>query len=323
MSTYIHFTDQQKEQARQTDLVSLLKLQGEPVKRSGSEYEWRDGTQKVTVCGNLWFHQYERVGGDAVDFVRKFYDKSYPEAVEYLLVNSNGTRIASSAVVKERKPFELPLKNDNMRRAYTYLLSRRKIDKNVLDAFVCRQMIYESETYHNVVFVGYDTSGIPRHANMRGTGAERVYKGNAPGSQPEYSFHWTGTSRYLYLFEAPIDMLSFLSLRKENWKNHSYAACCGVSDYVLWQMIKDYPSIKYVYLCLDSDQPGQAAAHRMQSRLSEKGIQSEILVPIHKDWNDDLRAVCETPRNSAAFSCSNKKDEGEGENPCQALGHLS
>ena len=76
MSTYIHFTDEQKEQARQTDLVSLLKLQGESVKRSGSEYEWRDGTQKVTVRGNLWFHQYERVGGDAVDFVRKFYDKS-------------------------------------------------------------------------------------------------------------------------------------------------------------------------------------------------------------------------------------------------------
>ena len=66
---YIHFTDAQKEQARQTDLVSLLKSQGEKLKRSGSEYEWRDGSQKVTVRGNLWFHQYERTGGDAVDFV--------------------------------------------------------------------------------------------------------------------------------------------------------------------------------------------------------------------------------------------------------------
>lgn len=58
MSTYIHFTDEQKEQARQTDLASLLEAQGETVKRSGREFEWRDGSQKVTIRGNLWYHQY-------------------------------------------------------------------------------------------------------------------------------------------------------------------------------------------------------------------------------------------------------------------------
>ena len=86
MSTkYVHFTDEQKEQARQTDLCELLRSQGEKLKRSGSEYEWRDGSQKVTIRGNLWFHQYDQQGGDAIDFVRRFYDKDYPEAVEYLL----------------------------------------------------------------------------------------------------------------------------------------------------------------------------------------------------------------------------------------------
>ena len=52
---YIHFTDEQKEQARRTDLADLLRSQGEALKRSGSEYEWRDGSQKVTIRGNLWF----------------------------------------------------------------------------------------------------------------------------------------------------------------------------------------------------------------------------------------------------------------------------
>ena len=84
MSSYIHFTEEQKEQARQTDLCDLLQRQGEKLKRSGREYEWRDGSQKVTIRGNLWFHQYERVGGDAIDFVRKYMNKSYPEAMEYL-----------------------------------------------------------------------------------------------------------------------------------------------------------------------------------------------------------------------------------------------
>ncbi len=59
MSTYIHFTDEQKKQARQTDLAAMLKSQGETVRRSGSEYEWKDGSAKVTIRGNLWFHQYD------------------------------------------------------------------------------------------------------------------------------------------------------------------------------------------------------------------------------------------------------------------------
>lgn len=61
MSTeYIYFTAEQKEAARQTDLVAFLQSQGERLKRSGKEYVWRDGSEKVTVRGNLWFHQYER-----------------------------------------------------------------------------------------------------------------------------------------------------------------------------------------------------------------------------------------------------------------------
>ena len=84
MSSYIHFTDEKKTQARQTDIVSLLESQGETVKRSGKEFVWKDGTQKVTVRGNLWFRQYERVGGDAIDFVRRSMDKTYPQAMEYL-----------------------------------------------------------------------------------------------------------------------------------------------------------------------------------------------------------------------------------------------
>ena len=57
------------------------------------------------------------------------------------------------------------------------------------------------------------------------------------------------------MFEAPIDMLSFISMRKDGWHDHSYAACCGVADHVLRQMMKDNPNIGYVYLCLDSDVP--------------------------------------------------------------------
>lgn len=316
MSQYIHFTEQQKAQARQTDIAELLRSQGETLKRSGSESEWMDGGQKVTIRGNLWYHQYEQVGGDAVDFVRRFYNKSYPEAMEYLLGGSGGTLAVSPSVQKEEKPFVLPPKNDNMRRVFAYLLNGRGIDREVLYAFVHKGMIYESADYHNAVFVGFDSNGNPKHAHKRGTGSESSYKGNVSGSQPEYSFHWSGQSNTLYLFEAPIDMLSFISMRKvkdlqkvwsrENelknagvferelaaaacrWRKHSYAASCSVSDRVLFQMLKDNPNIRQVVLCLDSDEPGQTAAKRIADKLFVQGTASEILVPVHKDWNEDL-----------------------------------
>ena len=288
MSQYIHFTEQQKTQARQTDIAELLRSQGETLKRSGSESEWMDGGQKVTIRGNLWYHQYEQVGGDAVDFVRRFYNKSYPEAMEYLLGGSGGTLAVSPSVQKEEKPFVLPPKNDNMRRVFAYLLNCRGIDREVLYAFVHKGMIYESADYHNAVFVGFDSNGNPKHAHKRGTGSESSYKGNVSGSQPEYSFHWSGQSDTLYLFEAPIDMLSFISMQKEGWRQHSYAASCSVSDRVLFQTLKDNPNIRQVVLCLDSDEPGQTAAKRIADKLFVQGIASEILVPVHKDWNEDL-----------------------------------
>ncbi len=304
---YIHFTDEQKETARQTDIADLLHRQGETLKRSGSELEWRDGSQKVTVRGNLWFHQYDRQGGDAIDFVRRFYNKTYPEAMEYLLGKCDGTlTTAPPAQRKPPKPFVIPEKNENMRRVFAYLLNRRGIDRDVLYAFTHKGMIYESADYHNAVFVGFDQDGIPRHAHKRGSGSESTYKGNQDSSLPEYSFHWHGISDKLYLFEAPIDMLSFISMNKEGWRDHSYAAACGVSNQVLWQMMKDNPKIQKVYLCLDSDEPGQAAASRISDKLFIKGIPHEILVPIHKDWNEDLL-------------CPNEEAEEEGEAECQAL----
>lgn len=288
MSQYIHFTNEQKAQARQTDIVSLLKPQGETVKRSGSEYEWKDGSQKVTLRGNLWFHQYERVGGDAIDFVRRFYNKSYPEAMEYLLGNGSGLLIISPPVIKEKKPFKLPKPYRNMDRVKNYLHYVRGIDEEIIETFADENMIYESADYHNAVFVGFDKNDVPRHANKRGIGRGSTFKGNAESSMDEFAFHRIGKGKSLYLFEAPIDMLSFISMHKENWKNHSYAASCSVSDRVLFQCLKDYPYIEKVYLCLDSDELGQTAADRISTKLFALGIESEILVPIHKDWNEDL-----------------------------------
>ena len=300
---YIHFTEEQKQAARETDLVAFLQRRGEGLKRSGSEYEWKDGSAKVTIRGNLWFHQYERVGGDAIDFVRRFYGMDYPQAVELLLDGRSGFDKPTQCTATQQKPtkeFLLPKQNNTMHRVYAYLLQQRGIDREVLDAFVRGRMIYESAGHHNAVFVGYDQDGVPRHAHKRGTNSQSSYKGNQDASRPEFSFHWRGQSNRLYFFEAPIDLLSYISIQKEKWQEHSYAAACGVSDHVLWQMMKDNPNLNHVCLCMDNDEAGQSASQRIAEKLNAHGISNEILIPIRKDWNEDVlhsrEGLCPTLR---------------------------
>lgn len=248
-TTYTHFTPEEKDRAHNTDLITFLSSRGEELKRSGSEYQWLDGSEKITVRGNVWYHQYEQKGGDAVSFVQRFFDKSYPEAVQLLLDSGAGPIIPSDTTEKQDKTFILPPRYDNPRRAAAYLMNTRGIDHDVLLEFYRHGMFYESADYHNAVFVGFDADGIPRHAAKRSIGKNSHYKGNADGSRPEYSFHWHGTNGILMAFEAPIDMLSMITMVDRNgpgWEKSSYCACCGVSDHVIRQMFKKSCHLSHV-----------------------------------------------------------------------------
>ena len=105
--SYIPFTEQQREQARRPDLAAFLRQCGEEVKRSGSENMWLDHGRKVTIRGNLWFHQYEQVGGDTIDFACRFYNMEYPEAVQLMLAMDAGT-IREPVEPFSQKPLEIP-----------------------------------------------------------------------------------------------------------------------------------------------------------------------------------------------------------------------
>ena len=52
---------------------------------------------------------------------------------------------------------------------------------------------------------------------------------NIESSASEHCFHKNGTDKSLYVFEAPIDLLSHITLYPYGWQEHSYVACCGTS----------------------------------------------------------------------------------------------
>ena len=61
MSNYVHFAPEEKQQAHEANIEELLRREGETLKRSGTELQWGDGSNKVTIRGNTWYHQYEQV----------------------------------------------------------------------------------------------------------------------------------------------------------------------------------------------------------------------------------------------------------------------
>lgn len=298
MSGYIHFTEEQKQRANAVDLEDFLSRQGEKLLKSGREKRLASD-HSITVRGNRWYDHAEAKGGFAIDFVRMFYNQSFPEAVTMLLGGEQGQTYRESRPKEPEpaKPFVLPKACGNMHRVFAYLIRTRCLDRRIVMEFAREKMIYEDAKYHNAVFVGCDAEGVPRHAHKRGTNTTgEGFKGNVDGCDPRYSFHWIGKSDTLYVFEAPIDMLSFLSLYQQDWKQHSYVALCGVAEYALMQMLTDAPYLKKIALCLDNDKAGLQARERIKKHLSERGYRDVFpLFSNLKDWNEDLQALSKPP----------------------------
>ena len=298
MNEYIPFTDEQKRRANAMDLEDYLLRRGERLLPSGREKRLASD-RSITIRGSEWFDHDTQQGGRAIDFVRMHDGCSFQEAVTKLLNGEQGQMFQQTEERKAAPPkiFVLPPAHHSMRRVYAYLMQQRHIDRDIITYFARSGTLYEDAEYHNAVFVGTDEHGVARHAQKRSTNSQgKAFKLNVEGSDARYSFHHLGMDGELYVFEAPIDLLSYLTMNPEDWQRHSYVACCGTSYEPVRWMLTQMASPEAVYLCLDSDQTGQRACERMAELIhTEFCIPTQQLTPELKDWNEDLCALQDIP----------------------------
>ena len=279
----MQYTEEQIARANQTDLVSFLNEQGEQLVKSGREYRWKKH-DSVTISGNRWYRHSQSKGGYPVDFVMEFYYATFPEAVKILIGEEGEGRQKSCPAPS--KDFRLPEKNEDNEMIVKYLTESRALEKKLVMEWIARGDIYEEKKHHNVIFVGRDADGIPRYAHCRGTG-EIKYRGDVAGSDKSFGFCYRGTDNQLFVFEAAIDLLSFIQLFPKDWKKRSYLSLSGVSSMALMAFLSERPQITSVFLCLDNDQAGNEACEKLAGEISER--YSVIrLKPSRKDWNEIL-----------------------------------
>ena len=298
---YIPFTDEQKTAANTVDLVRFLHMRGEKLERVGREHKliYYDRCGKhdsITIRGSTWFDHKNQTGGGAIKFMQEFYGMDFQIAVQELLgysVTPLERKEISSIKAKEKKPFILPPKNKTMHRVYAYLIKQRYIAADVITHFAKAGTIFEDAEHHNAVFVGLDKNGIPRQASKRSTSSMgKTFRITCEGSDTRYSFAHFGTSDKLFVFEAPIDMLSYITMHPKNWQQDSYLALNGVYENAVLCALEEHKYLDKIYLCTDNDEGGIDGADRIRDILSEKGFENVFrLCPRNKDWNEDLKEL--------------------------------
>ena len=279
----MQYTKEQIARANQTDLVSFLNARGEQLVKSGREYRWKKH-DSVTVSGNRWYRHSQNKGGYPVDFVMEFYHATFPEAVK-MLIDEEGEGRQKSCLAPS-PDFRLPEKSETNETVIKYLTEIRRLEKDLVEEWIAGGNIYEEKKHHNVVFVGRDADGIPRYAHCRGTGGIK-YRGDVAGSDKSYGFCHRGEDNQLFVFEAAIDLLSFIQLFPKDWKKRSYLSLGGVSSVALMTFLSERPQITSVFLCLDNDHAGNEACEKLAGEIPD-GYRVIRLKPARKDWNEIL-----------------------------------
>lgn len=292
------------QEAKRMDLLTYLKNYEpfELVHFSGSTYTTKTH-DSLKISNGKWMWWSRGIGGrSALDYLIKVRDYTFLEAVQTIAGQAAITPPVSLPAEKTtEKKLLLPKKNGNQTRVVSYLKSRG-IDADIIKFCLQMGIVYESENYHNAVFVGRDREENPRYAALRGIGTDFI--GDANGSDKNYSFsiQAEGNSEKVHLFESAIDLLSYATLQKmdgQNWRAEHLLSLAGVYQpakeierskvpAALTRYLKEYPEITEVELHLDNDHAGRMAVKAIQTVLPRQYLTRDKPPLKGKDCNDCL-----------------------------------
>ena len=298
---------EQLQEAKRIDLLTYVQNY-EPdnlVPVSAGVYSTKEH-DSLKVSNGLWYQWSTGIGGkSALDYLIKVRGLSLTEAVQTILgyTADHPPIFAINEVEYSTKTFNLSDCTPPHQKVIDYLLNERGIDETIVHYCVKQSLILESTIHHNVVFVGYDETNIPRFGSFRACNSTRIM-GELSGSNKAYAFRLIGNSEgtKIHLFESAIDLLSYATLLKRkglNWKQYNLISLSGIHQpnkqtkesklpISLERYLDNNPQTETVYLHLDNDKAGRLASKMMQTLLPKSIKVIDNPPPAGKDVNDFL-----------------------------------
>ena len=287
--------------AREWDLLSYLQaFEPHELKRCGPNEYCTKTHDSLKISNGKWHWHSQKIGGrSALDYLIKVRGIAFTDAVE-MLCGYRAPPQQRSAAPPQQKPFSLP-EASRWPTAVVAYLQDRGIDPELVSVCLQSGTLYQSRKYQNCVFVGRDTKGRARSANLRGT--RYKFRLEAAGSDKRYGFCLPARDAAcprLVVAESPIDALSLATLVKMsggNWQDNYYLSLGGTGPRAMLQFLCDHPHVSQISLCLDNDKAGREGMNRLEQAIQTDTVLSQRIKLIYrnpppveqgKDYNEFL-----------------------------------
>lgn len=284
-------TKQQIQDARKADLYDyLMRHHSDALIKEGHSIRLRDNHSMSIRAGYSGYMDFSTgEHGNAVDFLIKHMGYTFVRAVQALagddsqredFVNTIVSTTASSRTdVQKTKEIVLPTPLDGQyTQLYTYLTGRG-IPSDVIDMLIGYKLLYQDKVHNNAVFVNIRKN----YAEIRGTymHGKPYHSVIRPRKEEFWSFPSGEHPQMAYICEAAIDAISLCVIHRYAGVDIAahYCSIGGVTNQAaIDNIVAKVPTAK---LAVDNDPAGDACASR-NNKL-------ERILPIGKDWNEDLQ----------------------------------
>jgi|GEM_PF-894122 len=292
--------EEQKQTARNADLLSYFQRKNYEIEKKGSEYYIKNYPGLcVNPAKGMWHSHYENVGGkNSVDCLTKILGIDFKTAVEELSgASSSKTSNFSfqpaqkneSPSAKTAKDFVLPEAAENYSRVVAYLTKTRKIPYEIVQEFIKSGKLYQEKNTGNAVFP-HKKDGEFIGAEIQGTLSNVRFKGVAAGTKNSaFSVGFSPEVKKVYVFESAIDLMSFYAMidrEKNNLDGIGLVSMAGLKPNAVKELQERGIEI---ISCVDNDEKGRKfesdnGFKRYGDMLEKEGV---------KDWNELLLKLSE------------------------------
>lgn len=302
------FSNEEKAEAHNISVVDYLQ------QNYGLDFKRVHGGYRCEQHDSLFVHSDEKSwywnsqgygGGDIISFVQKYENVTYAEALVRILkpsaydstsdISKYSKAPEGPVEPKDRQLILPPKQQGKYSHAFAYLTKTRCIDSTIVTTLLHKKYIYE-DIRKNVVFVGYNSQGLPAYASIRSTNTNHKFRIDAEGADKQNGFYINGFNKNkVYVFEAPIDLLSHATIQNINannnraWLTSTRISIGGTCDNALNHYLDEHPEVTEICFCLDNDYAGIKATNTYMEKYSEKGYTVSSEPPTAKDYNEQLQ----------------------------------